>query len=170
VEEIHEERRIAINLTDDQILVTYFAWCQSLEKWQGACYQPLKDNTKHNRWDIERIKEADCRRSGTWCHEQKTKVNFILKRKDLNLLIISIIPLNKSNAIQAVASSLAVCRSMLHTRFQWGELNHHTSGLNLSCHLTRLRYWSSASRWSMRCIFHLHRQPNYTQKNYYLIF
>jgi hypothetical protein len=65
VEEIHEERRIAINLIDDQILVTYFASCQSSEKLQGACYWPLKDNTKHNRQDIERIKVADCRRSGT---------------------------------------------------------------------------------------------------------
>jgi hypothetical protein len=32
VEEIHEERRIAINLVDEQIYATYFAWYPSSEK------------------------------------------------------------------------------------------------------------------------------------------
>jgi hypothetical protein len=28
---------------------------QVQKKRQGACYHPLKDNTKNYRWDIERI-------------------------------------------------------------------------------------------------------------------
>jgi hypothetical protein len=64
VEEIHEEIRIAINLVDEQIYATYFAWYPSSEKKDKELVTILLKTILRTIDEIlkELIKDANCRR------------------------------------------------------------------------------------------------------------
>jgi hypothetical protein len=51
------------------------------------------------------------------------------KRKDLGLLRIPTIPLNKRSTMRALALSLNVAFTTLQKRFKWGEIRWYTSSL-----------------------------------------
>jgi hypothetical protein len=51
------------------------------------------------------------------------------KMKNLEILRISIIPLNKRRTIRALSRSLGVCHSTLQIWFKFGEFKRHTSSL-----------------------------------------